>query len=264
MSWMHAVVKLERRIAERIEGAFGRGSARTVLELRHQILDEIDRRIEGFAGKLLPFDRLVVRLHPGDPARDAMLRSALLDDHTLAGDVRKLLAESRARLPESLDVAAGFVEAGSALDGSGRAFSIELMRTEGAKARAERGEPVPAAELVVLKGASDPPVYRVTRRRVCIGRLRELVDRDGRMVRRNDLVFLDNGDEINSTVGRAHATVYLDGGDYHVADEASRYGTRIFREGRSIEVPSGNRRGIRLLSGDEICLGRACVRFDLS
>ena len=86
------------------------------------------------------------------------------------------------------------------------------------------------------------------------------------MSRRNDVVFLDNGDETNSTVGRAHATVYFnrEKNEFRLVDDVSRYGTRIFREGRSIEVPGGNRRGIRLRSGDEIYLGRACLRFEIN
>jgi hypothetical protein len=36
------------------------------------------------------------------------------------------------------------------------------------------------------------------------------------------------------------------------------------REGRSIEVPGGNTRGVRLRSGDEIYFGQACLRFEIS
>jgi hypothetical protein len=36
----------------------------------------------------------------------------------------------------------------------------------------------------------------------------------------------------------------------------------VLRDGRAIEVPAGNRRGERLRAGDEIFLGRACLRFE--
>jgi hypothetical protein len=36
----------------------------------------------------------------------------------------------------------------------------------------------------------------------------------------------------------------------------------IFRDGRTIDVPPGNRRGEKLRAGDEIYLGRACLRFE--
>ena len=37
---------------------------------------------------------------------------------------------------------------------------------------------------------------------------------------------------------------------------------RVFRDGRSIEVSTGDRRGEKLRPGDEIYLGRACLRFE--
>ena len=58
------------------------------------------------------------------------------------------------------------------------------------------------------------------------------------------------------------AHIRLEAGDYRVCDDESEFGTRVFRDGRSIEVPSGNRRGEKLRAGDEIYLGRACLRFD--
>ena len=50
--------------------------------------------------------------------------------------------------------------------------------------------------------------------------------------------------------------------EYRLCDDGSEFGTRVFRDGRSIECPSGNRRGEKLRSGDEIYLGRACLRFE--
>jgi hypothetical protein len=49
---------------------------------------------------------------------------------------------------------------------------------------------------------------------------------------------------------------------YRICDDGSEFGTRVFRDGRQIEVPAGNRRGERLRPGDEIYLGRACLRFE--
>ena len=46
------------------------------------------------------------------------------------------------------------------------------------------------------------------------------------------------------------------------ATTAANSARAIFRDGRQIEVPAGNRRGERLRPGDEIYLGRACLRFE--
>jgi hypothetical protein len=86
-----------------------------------------------------------------------------------------------------------------------------------------------------------------------------------RVIRRNDVVFEEGADEANATVSRGHAHVRLDRetSEYRICDDSSEYGTRIFRGGRSIEVPPGGTRGERLRTGDEIYLGRACLRFEL-
>ncbi len=46
---------------------------------------------------------------------------------------------------------------------------------------------------------------------------------------------------------------------YTLRDNNSATGTRIFRDGRSIEV-GRHRQGVRLQDGDEISFGRAQVR----
>ena len=63
-------------------------------------------------------------------------------------------------------------------------------------------------------------------------------------------------------VARSTRTSAWKTGDYRICDDGSEFGTRVFRDGRPIEVPSGNRRGEKLRPGDEIYLGRACLRFE--
>ena len=83
------------------------------------------------------------------------------------------------------------------------------------------------------------------------------------MVRRNDIVFEEGADEANITVSRKHAHIVREEGEYRIWDDGSEFGTRVFRDGRTIEVPPGNRRGEKLRPGDEIYLGRARLRFEL-
>jgi pSer/pThr/pTyr-binding forkhead associated (FHA) protein len=90
----------------------------------------------------------------------------------------------------------------------------------------------------------------------------ELTDAEERVIRRNDIVFQEGGDDANATVSRRHAHIRLDAGEYRICDDESEFGTRVFRDGRPIEVPAGNRRGEKLRPGDEIYLGRACLRFE--
>ena len=116
--------------------------------------------------------------------------------------------------------------------------------------------------MTVLKSKSQEPEYTLDKPRTNLGRLAELTDSEQRVIRRNDVVFEEGADEANATVSRKHAHIRLEDGDYRICDDGSEFGTRVFREGRTIEVPSGNRRGEKLRPGDEIYLGRARLRFE--
>ena len=106
-------------------------------------------------------------------------------------------------------------------------------------------------------------MYRVTKDRLLIGCLPQVRDREGRLVRINNVVFPDIGNEINATVGEMHARIWFDfkRREFRVMDESSLYGTRIVREGHTIEVPAENPRGVGLRSEDAIYFGQACLRF---
>jgi pSer/pThr/pTyr-binding forkhead associated (FHA) protein len=118
------------------------------------------------------------------------------------------------------------------------------------------------ARLVVVKGKAEQLEYALSKPRINVGRLAELADSEQRVVRRNDVVFEEGADEANATVSRCHAHIRLDAGEYRICDDESEFGTRVFRDGRPIEVPAGNRRGEKLRPGDEIYFGRACLRFE--
>jgi hypothetical protein len=264
MGFMENLLKTETRIRQQIEGLFGKGASQTPLEVRREILDQVEARIfVDKGGKSFAFGRVIIHLHVHTAALRDVFQAAFLRDRSLENDIRELLTESGARFPQSLEVRIELEEPGSPVPeaGAGAPFSLDFVRMEDV-----RGQVRKQATLVVARGTAERDAYTVAKDRVLIGRLGELLDREGQMARKNDIVFLDNGDEINSTIGRAHATIFFDHArsEYRITDDVSRYGTRIFREGRSIEVPSGNSRGIRLRSGDEIYVGRGCLRFEIA
>jgi hypothetical protein len=267
MGLLDSLVRAERRIQERIERAFGAGASDTPLELRRDILHEVEARIQPSArGRIFPYDLVQVRFAAVETGAPELLRAAFLDEESLAGDIRTLLAGAGCRNPERVEIAVEIIPCDAPASGAlaPRPFEISFsVRPKTAAAPAE--SPARAASLEVVVGVAEQPAYRVSAERTYIGRLREIVDSTGQMVRRNDVAFLDNGEEINGSVGRAHATLHFDRarGEFRIVDDTSRYGTHIFRDNRSIAVPSGNPRGIRLRSGDEIYFGRACVRFKL-
>jgi hypothetical protein len=258
MGFLDKLQKTEQGLRKRIENVFGDGAARTPLELRREIIEQVEAHIViDKDGKSFPYGRIRVRLHPPAEALADVLRTAFVDNDSLGEDIREMLADAGARFPQSLHVSSS-LEPGT--ESQEPIFTLEFTKPEDVP-RPGRLQ----ATLVVVKGAAEQPTYSLTKERHLIGRLSELTDREGQMARRNDIVFVDNGDEVNSTVGRAHAAIFFDPEkqDFRIVDEVSRYGTRVFREGRSIEVPGGNPRGIKLKSGDEVYLGRACVRFEL-
>ncbi len=264
MSFLDKLLRTEQKIQARIDHAFGAGAAQTPLETRRAIFEHVEDRIVSRGGRrVFPFDKIEVHLlaPPEGEARD-VLAAAFVEEDSLAHDIRQLLLESNCDLRGGeVDVVVDFRVPDPAAEAA-KPFKIDCSRAE-RRPRPER-RAAPGVEFTILKGEAEQPVYQLQRERIKIGRLKEVLDKEGQVVRKNDIVFLDNGDDVNATVGRAHATIFFEAGkgEYRIIDEVSRYGTRVFRDGRSIEVPSGNPRGIRLAPGDEIYLGQACLSFN--
>ena len=238
-----------RRWTERMLGPAESGDA---LLLHRAILEEIEGKVQVVARgrRVFPFARVVVTLVSPEEERRNILEGAF--GERLGEDVRSLLEGGGCDLPR------GFaVEVRTAAEGRSP-FSIGYSNDVPKVAK-----PIPGAgRLVVVKGKTGSEEHRMDRARINIGRLAELTDADHRVVRRNDVVFEEGADEVNATVSRRHAHIRLEEGDYRLCDDGSEFGTRVFRDGRSIEIASGDRRGEKLRSGDEIYLGRACLRFE--
>ena len=120
---------------------------------------------------------------------------------------------------------------------------------------------IATARLVVVKGKAASTEYTLDKPRTNIGRLAELTDSEQRVVRRNDVVFEEGADEANATVSRRHAHIRLDAGEYRVCDDGSEFGTR-YSATAADRSPRGQSPGEKLRPGDEIYLGRACLRFE--
>jgi pSer/pThr/pTyr-binding forkhead associated (FHA) protein len=233
------------------ERAFGPANSSELLLLHRAILEEIASKVQTVArGKRwFPYPRLVLTLVSPDAERRALYEAVF--GERLAGDIRAALEAAACEAPRGFTVEIRTAEAGPL------PFAIEYGR-----------EPAPAAgtkpRLLVVRGKAQQDTYSLGKARVNIGRLAELTDADQRVVRRNDLVFEESADEANATVSRCHAHIQLEENDYRICDDGSEFGTRVFRDGRSLDVPPGNRRGEKLRPGDEIYLGRACLRFERS
>lgn len=243
---------IERGFRHWTERVFGPADADQLTLTHRAILAEIETKIQTAARgrRVFPYPRVAVTLVSADADRRALYRTAFGEGGRLESDVREVLEGSRCEIPRGFSVEVRTAEEGP------RAFEIEY----GAEAR--ESEPAAPARLVIVRGKAERAEYPLEKPRTNIGRTAELTDAGQRVARRNDIVFEEGADEANATVSRGHAHIRLEAGEYRIRDDGSEYGTRVFRAGRSIEVPAGNRRGEKLRPGDEIYLGRACMRFE--
>jgi hypothetical protein len=251
---------IERGFRRWTERMFGAADSSQLLLVHRAILEEIETKIQTVArGKrVFPYSRLVVTLASADAGRQAVYQTAFGEEGRLEKDIRDALEGARCELPRGFQVEVKTVEVKTAEAGE-RAFEIQYSSES---ARLPDPGPAPMARLTIVKGKAEAGEYTLDKARTNLGRLAELTDSEQRIVRRNDVVFEEDGDEANATVSRKHANIRLADGDYRICDEGSEFGTRVFRDGRTIEVPAGNRRGEKLRSGDEIYLGRARLRFE--
>ncbi|MCP4663397.1 MAG: FHA domain-containing protein [bacterium] len=232
------------------------------MEIRRAILDEIESEITSIGNRkrIFPYNRVHIRLRAADPKQQATLRAAAHEGWDLQGDVEAILKGAGSPVPAGLRVEVSICEETEA-DFGDRRFRIDY-RSESAPKKAH--DP-PRLEITVIKGDATEPIYRLAGRHFYVGRLEEVLDKHGRLSRRNDVAFRDEG-EINTTVSRRHALIRFDEADgvYRLRDEHSAAGTTIFREGRSVTVSGKDRRGVRLRHGDEVAFGRAVVKVELA
>lgn len=248
---------IERGFRHWTEKMFGPAESDQLLLVHRAILDQIENKIQVMGGgrRVFPFPRVTVTLISADEERRTLYQAAFGGEDRLDKDVRDSLAGAGCEWPRGFAVEVATAETG---DGN---FRVEY----GVEARQVPVQPVAAVpavgRLIVVKGKTAQSEYALGKARTNLGRTEELMDADQRVVRRNDIVFEDGADEASSTVSRKHAHIRGEAGEYRICDDGSEFGTRVFRDGRSIEVPAGNRRGEKLRDGDEIYLGRACLRF---
>ena len=246
---------IERGFRRWTEKMFGPAESDQLLLVHHAILEEIQEKVQvvSHGRRVFPFSRVTVTLISPDAERRTLYEAAFGGENRLENDIREALEGAGCSIPRGFTV-----EIQTSDIGEGNfdiAYGVEPKEAPAAA-------PAAVGRLVLMKGKTAAAEYTLDKARTNLGRMEELMDADQRVVRRNDVVFEDSSDEASGTVSRKHAHIRRDGADYRICDDGSEFGTRVFRDGRSIEVPSGNRRGEKLRTGDEIYLGRACLRFE--
>jgi hypothetical protein len=252
------------------------------MEIRRAVLDEVESRIVSAGGgkRVFPFNRLRIRLLAPGPREKDELEALVGDAWDLPAEIRERIAERGCPVPPDLDVNVEVTDEASPAFGD-RRYRIDFERAErtvkpptpalptlasnvGTVAMPKPESDRPILELTVLKGTATRKVYSFPAGRVHVGRMEEIVDDEGRVRRRNDVAFQEDGD-INQTVSREHARILYDeaSGELRLRAESGASSTRIFREGRSIDVSGRDPRGVKIQSGDEIYFGRASVKVTI-
>jgi hypothetical protein len=266
MSLTDLIERLGKTIFEApFDAALAPKDAPELAEIRLAVLEEILKKGQRVGGRtVFPFNlvRIFVRGVSEDEA--AFLKSDFLKGY-FEQEIRERLARANYRFPEDLEVA---FEATTELPGKPE----EWLRVETESRPKKEGVSGPArraARLVVVRGTADVSDILLNKERTNIGRTAEVYREKGPS-RRNDLAFTEE----NSTVSREHAHIvyskktgeyrlYNDRWYQHGGKETGDCGLWIIRDGLSQEVHR-NARGVKLEAGDEIQLGRAVVKFQVS
>lgn len=231
------------------------------MELRRAVLDDVETRVvtAGAGKRIFPYNRLEVRLLADGPQQREALEAIVREAWDLRRDVADRLRDSRSSVPPGLEVEVQVTDQPAPEFGE-RHWLVVYHRSEGGAVAAPGRRP--ALTLTILQGQAKQRVYTFeTSDRITLGRLDEVLDEEGRVQRRNDVAFLEEG-EINRTVSREQARILWDAeaAEYRLRAEPGASGTRILRDGRTIDVSPHDRRGVRLLPGDEVYLGKACLK----
>ena len=268
MKILDKAAKFEKALLERLSRRTD--IRRHPIEIYCDILDEIeDAGAPGArGGRIFPYNTITVVLPTIDAHHRATAEAVFAEAPSLEERVRTRLRNGGCADVDGLVVRLKFVD-GTSDEWSGRDYHIELRRraTPPPPNRAGKTRTGDHRELhlVVVAGTAARSRYSFNTPRINLGRLADVLDRQQHIVRQNQVAFLDGDDDVSQSVSRTHAHIRFDAGpgEAHLHDDGSTHGTRVVRAGRTIIVPRGGGRGLKLRDGDELLLGQARVRVEL-
>jgi len=256
------------------------------VEIHRAILEDILSQVVAVGGgrRVFPFERVEVKLLATSPEERVRLEAIVQNGWELEREVKERFKSQNVRLPQGFAIPVQVTEERGPEFGD-RRYALAFAKSEEGEADADQASnpanaanaanaaktgdrPArnvrPSVHITVVKGKAAQETYDFDAERIYLGRLEEVLDVAGRVKRRNDVAFLEEGD-LSQTVSREHARIAWDreSGAFWLRDEGSASGTLLFRAGRSIEVSRHDRRGVKLENGDEVYLGRAAVRLGI-
>jgi hypothetical protein len=263
------VRNIESTIASRFDTAakkFAKSGPREPLEIVHAIVDAVSREIQssGRGTYTFPFNSIqVLVLAPSREVRDRL--HAVLDGDS--GVRRRIDDKLRSTGCRASEVAVTINYAARAQPNWRDAeFHIKFANVDVPQPAGEVApKAAPRLELSVFRGTAARRTFVFAAERIDLGRCAEVKDSAGRLIRTNDIAFVEGAAEVNQSVSRQHAHIARQPGstEFRLYDDGSVRGTHIVRNGKTVPVLRGSR-GVRLQSGDEIGLGDARLRIRIN
>jgi hypothetical protein len=233
-------------------------------EIRIAVLDAVKAKSHRASGRnVFPYNLVRINLLGVPDEQASVFRGDFLAKY-LAEELHGGLTRSNYRFPDDLYVE---ITTASALPEPNQQWlSVDTLITE--KPSPESVIEIrPPAKLTVEAGAAKPGELTVDRPRLNIGRTAEVYREGSGLARRNDVAFTEE-DEISRSVSREHAHILYsqESGECRLVNDRvykgeGNCGTYIIRDGFAIAVHR-NARGTILVSGDQIQLGQALLRFN--
>jgi hypothetical protein len=258
--WIGKARRIESAIQTRIEDGVRTPApavSRQPLETVHALVRLVEQEVQpaGRGRVLFPYTQIRISIAAASSRDRARLAAACDGPPSLRERIVERLAAARCDVP-GLQVKVTFV-AQPKPEWIDSDFHVEY-------ARAALAAPEPASpgrlDLAVVQGTAERSSYSFAGGSVSLGRGVEVRDGRDRLIRTNQVAFIEGDGDINASVSRRHARIEHDtaSGAFRLHDDGASHGTSVIREGRGLLVPSG--RGLRLRSGDVIVLGQARVR----
>jgi hypothetical protein len=270
MDLLEKARRLESTLARRFDRA-ARSAVGAVacepLEIVHLAVEAVDHEIQpgGRGKRLFPFNSITLTVLATSREARARFEAVVAGEPSLRDRIVTRLQSKSCPIAD-LTIEVAFA-ARANKDWRHPQFDLAFARVERAPASDPRRDPVPARlDLTVVRGTAERKTYSFAVPRIDLGRCAEVRDTRNRLIRTNQVAFVEGSGEVNQSVSRRHAHIAFEptSGGYRLRDDGSAHGTSVVRNGSTVAVPPGPL-GVRLRTGDEVVLGEARlrIRFDV-
>ncbi|MBL7977433.1 MAG: FHA domain-containing protein [Bacteroidetes Order II. Incertae sedis bacterium] len=241
---------------------------KSTLEIRYEMVELVEQTLRPHRrrGVVLPYNLALIHIVAETPQEQQKYVAAISDlSPSLQDAVLEKLISGRFNVPEDFQVDVLIYPEVPAKIAD--AFTENRVYVELAK----RTAATLVGLLTVIKGLSGQTAYKLqTNQAYNIGRLEEIMNPRGHLVRQNQIYFSDPnalplGDanrSINDTVSRMHGKIQFDNKKNKFVYYNEQGTTSFFRTGYTSSKKLATGQSVALEPGDVLYLGSACIRFD--